>query len=140
MTQISPVPRALLEAALYVGDLDAAEAFYGTLLGLEQIRRVADRHVFYRVGGAVLLIFNPARTSQPSDNPALPVPTHGAQGPGHLCFAMERDEIEALRQRLETSGVSTEAAFDWPNGAHSLYVRDPAGNSIEFAEPRLWNL
>lgn len=140
MTQISPVPRALLEAALYVDDLDAAESFYGTLLGLERLQRVSDRHVFYRVGGAVLLIFNPARTSQPSDNPALPVPTHGTQGPGHLCFAMDRNEIEALRQRLETSGVSTEAAFDWPNGARSLYVRDPAGNSIEFAEPRLWNL
>ena len=27
---------------------------------------------------------------------------------------------------------------DWPNGARSLYFRDPAGNSVEIAEPRLW--
>ena len=26
----------------------------------------------------------------------------------------------------------------WPNGARSIYVRDPAGNSLEFAEPALW--
>ena len=30
------------------------------------------------------------------------------------------------------------ADFQWPNGARSIYFRDPAGNSIEIAEPRLW--
>lgn len=134
----SPVPEALLEAALYTDDLDAAEGFYGGLLGLERIQRVDGRHVFYRVGAAVLLIFDPARTEQPPSNPRLPVPPHGARGPGHVCFAMERQAIAALRARLEAAGVATDAAFDWPNGAHSLYVRDPAGNSVEFAEPWLW--
>jgi catechol 2,3-dioxygenase-like lactoylglutathione lyase family enzyme len=28
--------------------------------------------------------------------------------------------------------------FDWPNGAHSMYFRDPAGNSLEIAERALW--
>lgn len=129
----------LLEAALYVDDLDAADAFYGGLLGLERIQRVEGRHIFYRVGTAVLLIFNPARTAEPPSNPRLPVPPHGAHGPGHLCFGMERAQIEALRKSLQAAGVETEAAFDWPNGAHSLYVRDPAGNSVEFAEPWLWS-
>ena len=32
-------PAAILESALYVDDLDAAEAFYGGTLGLERIAR-----------------------------------------------------------------------------------------------------
>lgn len=131
-------PAALLEAAIYARDLDAAEAFYGTLLGLERTQRIADRHVFFRVGAGVLLVFNPDRTTAPSNNPRLPVPPHGATGQGHVCFAMPRADIAALHARLLAAGVAEDAAFDWPNGAHSLYVRDPAGNSVEFAEPWLW--
>jgi catechol 2,3-dioxygenase-like lactoylglutathione lyase family enzyme len=137
---LAPVPGAILEAALYARDLDAAEGFYGDLLGLAKITRHDNRHVFYRLGAGVLLIFNPEETVKPPHAGGLPVPPHGAQGPGHVCFAMARHDIAALRARLVAAGVEIEAEFDWPNGAHSLYVRDPAGNSIEFAEPRLWRV
>ena len=134
----APPPAAVLEAAIYAEDLDAAEAFYGGTLGLERIVRVHDRHVFYRLGETVLLIFNPARTVEPPNNPALPVPPHGARGAGHVCLAASREGIAALRARLVAAGVEIETEFDWPNGARSLYLRDPAGNSLELAEPRLW--
>lgn len=134
----APAPGALLEAALYVDDLDAAEAFYGALLGLERIQRIDNRHVFFRLGEAVLLIFDPDRSERPTDNPRLPVPPHGARGPGHVCFALDRAGIAAMQARLAAAGVIIDTVFDWPNGARSLYVRDPAGNSVEFAEPRLW--
>lgn len=132
-------PTAILESALYADDLDAAEAFYGGILGLERIVRVANRHVFFRLNGAVLLIFNPAETEIASQNTSMPVPPHGARGPGHLCFAASRDQISAWRTHLQDAGIDIEAEFDWPNGARSLYFRDPAGNSLEFAEPRLWS-
>lgn len=131
-------PEAILETALYARDLAAARAFYGGLLGLPVIAEVAGRHVFFRVGAGVLLVFDPEATEVPSHNPALPVPVHGARGPGHMCFAASRAEIAVWRERLTAAGVAVEAEFDWPNGARSLYVRDPAGNSVEFAEPRLW--
>lgn len=131
-------PDAMLEAALYAGDLDAAERFYGEVLGLERVVRVADRHVFYRVGDAVLLIFNPLQTRKPPDNPDLPVPPHGAEGPGHFCFAVDGAALDDWRARLRASGVEIEADFHWPNGARSIYFRDPAGNSIEMAEQHLW--
>lgn len=131
-------PQAILESAVYAADLAAAEGFYAGVLGLAVIARVPGRHVFFRVGEGVLLVFNPEATLVPSLNPALPVPTHGARGPGHVCFAASREEIAAWRARLAEAGVEIEAEFDWPNGARSLYVRDPAGNSVEFAEPRLW--
>jgi len=135
----APVPGAILETALYAADLDAAEEFYGGLLGLTPITRAGNRHLFYRVGSGVLLLFNPAETETASDNATMPVPTHGTRGPGHMCFAMARDDIAALRRRLLAAGIEVDSEFDWPNGAHSLYVRDPAGNSVEFAEPRLWH-
>ncbi len=134
----APAPGAVLETALYAADLDAAEAFYGGLLGLERITRAGNRHVFFRVGPGVLLIFNPDETEVATGTTTMPVPPHGARGPGHMCFAMARDAIAALRARLLAAGVEVDAEFDWPNGAHSLYVRDPDGNSVEFAEPRLW--
>ena len=47
---------------------------------------------------------------------------------------------EAWRQRLEAKGVAIEADFEWPGGGRSIYFRDPAGNCLEFAEPRIWKL
>ena len=132
-------PSAILESAVYARDLEAAEAFYAGLLRLPVIAKVSGRHVFFRVGAGVLLVFNPDATEVPSANPALPVPTHGARGAGHVCFAASREEIEGWRLRFLAADVEVEAEFDWPNGARSLYVRDPGGNSVEFAEPRLWD-
>ena len=131
-------PDAVLETALYASDLDAAEGFYGGVLGLPRVARVGERHVFFRLGGAMLLVFNPAATERPPHDPALPVPAHGARGPGHVAFAATAEELDGWRERLEAAGVAIEADFLWPNGARSIYVRDPAGNSVELAEPRLW--
>ncbi|TCL95997.1 glyoxalase/bleomycin resistance protein/dioxygenase superfamily protein [Rhizobium sp. PP-WC-2G-219] len=47
----------ILETALYASDLDAADRFYGEVLGLERITRVDGRHLFFRCGQGVLLIF-----------------------------------------------------------------------------------
>ena len=134
-----PMPNRMLETALYAEDLDAAEGFYGGLIGLERVARVGDRHVFYRCGPGLLLIFNPRETVKPPENPDLPVPSHGALGEGHACFAAGGDELDRWRHHLEAAGVVIEADFIWPNGARSIYVRDPANNSIEFAEPALWD-
>ncbi|QDL93670.1 glyoxalase/bleomycin resistance/extradiol dioxygenase family protein [Paroceanicella profunda] len=126
----------LLETCLYAADLEAAEAFYGGVLGLSRVARVAGRHVFFRAGPSMFFVFNPAATREPTPGATLPVPTHGATGPGHVCFRCTA--LDAMRARLEACGHPAEADFRWPNGARSLYVRDPAGNSVEFAEPALW--
>ncbi|MGP3696664.1 VOC family protein [Rhodobacter sp. NSM] len=127
-----------LESALYTDDLAAAEAFYGGLIGLPVLTRAGDRHIFFRVGEGVLLVFNRCETVKPSNNTALPVPPHGTSGQGHYCFAVPPETLDLWRQRMEGAGVEIEADFHWPNGARSVYVRDPAGNSIEFADPAIW--
>lgn len=134
-------PSAILEAALYVTDLDATEAFYSDVLGLERIVRVDGRHVFFRCGESVLLLFNAEATKvPPSPGAKLPVPPHGTTGQGHLCFTATADEIEAWKSFLKGKNIAIEADFEWPNGGRSIYFRDPAGNSLEFAEPRIWGL
>ncbi|TPW28084.1 glyoxalase/bleomycin resistance/extradiol dioxygenase family protein [Martelella alba] len=130
----------ILESALYVDDLDAAEAFYGGILGLTKIARQENRHIFFRVGPGVLLLFNPEETVLPAPDGALPVPAHGAKGQGHLCFHLEGNDFAALLEKLADHDIPVEADFRWPNGARSVYFRDPAGNSLECAEKRLWNL
>lgn len=132
-------PSAILEAALYVTDLAAAESFYADILGLTRIARVEGRHVFFRCGQGVLLLFDARATVAPPPAGArLPVPPHGAVGEGHLCFSATAGEIARWKSHLQEKGVAIEADFDWPSGGRSIYFRDPSGNSLEFAEPRIW--
>ncbi|MCA1438832.1 VOC family protein [Ensifer sp. IC4062] len=130
----------ILETALYAEDLDRAEAFYGTVLGLQRITRAGNRHVFFRCGAGILLIFNPAETVKPPAPGALPVPPHGTTGKGHMCFRVAAQALDAWKAKLEAAGVPIEADIRWPNGARSFYFRDPAGNSLECAEPGLWSI
>jgi catechol 2,3-dioxygenase-like lactoylglutathione lyase family enzyme len=132
-----PTPGAVLETVLYARDLAAAEDFYGRVLGLKLYVLVDNRHIFFKLERQMLLIFNPDVTSKPPTG-KLPVPPHGATGEGHVCFAAAAGELDAWRTRFNDLGITIEADFEWPGGGHSIYIRDPAGNSVEFAEPRIW--
>lgn len=130
----------VLETALYADDLDAVEAFYGGILRLERIVRAGRRHVFFRCGQGVLLVFNPAETVKPPSAEGPQVPPHGTIGQGHACFRVARGNLDAMADRLGKAGVAIESDVIWPNGARSIYFRDPAGNSLECAEPGLWSI
>src|SRR5262245_40246377 len=121
-------PAGILETVLYVSDLAATETFYREVLGMEPFAKAAERHLFYRCGNQVLLIFNPGETAKPPASSSLPVPPHGAIGPGHVCFRATAAEIESWRERLTQHGVTIEADFVWPTGGQSIYFRDPSGN------------
>ncbi|MFW6077393.1 MAG: VOC family protein, partial [Hyphomicrobiales bacterium] len=125
-------PAGMLETVVYADDLDAAHAFYNGILELPVVTSAPGRHVFFRCGNGMLLVFNPQATAVPPGEDALPVPPHGAHGPGHACFRAGASEIAMWRERLTAAGVAIESDFEWPRGGRSIYVRDPAGNSIEF--------
>jgi catechol 2,3-dioxygenase-like lactoylglutathione lyase family enzyme len=124
----------VLETCLYVNDLGVAEEFYSQILGITPFSRVANRHIFFRCGQGMLLLFNPEQTAQAVGD----VPTHGAHGPGHVAFAVSLDQIPAWRTHLGQKGIAIEAEITWPSGGQSLYFRDPAGNSLELATPQVW--
>jgi catechol 2,3-dioxygenase-like lactoylglutathione lyase family enzyme len=126
----------VLETALYAADLDAAADFYGRVLGLEIESQVEGRHVFLRCGDGMLLVFDPRTTSRATG----PVPAHGAAGPAHVAFAVADAGLDAWAARLRDQGVEIEADLEWPGGGRSIYFRDPAGNSLELATPRIWGI
>ena len=128
--------QAVIETAIYVDDLDAAEDFYRRVLGLRVIAKEAGRHVFFAVGDrSVLLAFSPQVTLRGDV-----LPYHGSHGPGHLALGIERQSWDAWRQRLVEKGIGIEKEVEWPTGGKSMYFRDPAGNSVELLTPGVWGL
>lgn len=132
-------PPSVLESSLYCPDLDSAESFYRDVFGLEIVARQPGRHVFFRCGEGMVLLFNPDATAD-SATPTggRPMLLHGARGPGHLAFRLPERDIERWKGHLAAAGVPIEAEVHWPQGGYSLYLRDPAGNSIELATSALW--
>lgn len=126
----------VIETCLYVDDLAAAKFFYLHVLGLEAHGEVPGRHVFLRCGQGMLLLFDPEAT----ETAAGEVPPHGARGPGHVAFAVRPARLPDWKRHLEAEGVEVEAEVEWPNGGRSLYLRDPAGNSVELTGPDTWGL
>ncbi len=139
MSQPAGPPQAILETSIYAADIDAAEAFYRDVFGLAVVRRLEGKFCFLRCGEQMLLVFNPEESARLDAR--NPVPRHGAQGPGHVCFrAGNADEIDRWRERFLSLGLAIEHDHVWPGGGRSVYIRDPAGNSIEVAESRIWKL
>ena len=129
-----PPIEAVIETAVYATDLDAAERFYANVLGLPLLGRDADRHVFFRVGAAgILLIFNPQTTIKGGDLPA-----HGTTGAGHFALGIRPETLDDWRRHLTAKGIAIEKEVTWPRGGRSLYFRDSAGNAVELVTPGVW--
>lgn len=98
---------------------DAARAFYGDLLGLEEIPPPASLHeldlIWYRLGNTELHLF--AEEPQGQD--------HSGR---HFCIAV--DDVEVLRARLEEAGIAVVGTTPIP-GRPRYFIRDPFGNMIE---------
>jgi catechol 2,3-dioxygenase-like lactoylglutathione lyase family enzyme len=134
MPEPNHAPRILhiLETCLYVRDITRAEEFYGRLLGLTAVGKEEDRHIFFRVGPGMLLLFR-AEATRTSET----VPPHGAEGPGHVCLRIPAGSYAAWMERLREAGIAVEQEVRWPRG-RSFYFRDPDGNSLELAEEDIW--
>jgi catechol-2,3-dioxygenase len=138
MNLVNPTTTLLsvVETSLYGDDLDSMETFYTHVLGLPVLAKDPDRHVFLQVGTAnMLLLFKPDSTLAPGE-----FPPHGAHGPGHAALGIPANELETWRARLAWHNVEIEHEITWPRGGHSLYFRDPAGNSVELVTPGVWGL
>ncbi len=123
----------VLETCLYAPDLEAARGFYQGLLGLELFSEQPGRHLFFRVGSGVFLVFNPEATRQETA-----LPPHGAQGSVHVCFRVAAEELQNWAEKLLAHGLQVTWA-QWKAG-RSLYVHDPAGNLVELAPAAIWGL
>lgn len=127
-------PLRIFETVLYADDLATAGRFYGDILGLELIQET-ELFLTYRLAEGVLLIFEPTLSAESGRS----VPSHGMQGEGHIAFEATDSELDAWKVFLIQNGIEIEQIQIWPACGRSLYVRDPAGNSVEFAPRTLWD-
>lgn len=124
------------ETVLYGEDVPALADFYSRVTGLRLLPG-ADEHgaaLRFPTGDAVLLLFHPTYAATPGRG----VPTHGAIGPSHVAFRVPVGMLNQWLQRFAELEVAVELDRTWKRGGRSLYVRDPAGNSIELVEGDIW--
>lgn len=131
----APDVRAVHETVLYGSDPAALAEFYAQVVGLRVVSRMGELGVALRLpDGNVLLLFDPVAASAAGRD----VPAHGAQGDGHVAFTVAPGELETWRAWLAERNVEIEDEITWSRGGVSLYVRDPAGNSVELVDGEIW--
>jgi catechol 2,3-dioxygenase-like lactoylglutathione lyase family enzyme len=131
----TPTLSGIYETVLYAPDVEAASRFYAEELGLTPLPGLGGVGSAFRLAdGGMLLLFDPDQSAAPG----RAVPSHGADGPGHVAFAVASGTLDAWTQRFAQRGVEVERVIAWPAGGRSIYVRDPAGNSVELIEGEAW--
>ena len=119
--------------AFPVDDLAAARRFYGDLLGCRE-GRSSERWVDFDLHGHQIVAHlapeaAPRRAANRVDGEQVPVP--------HFGLVLPKDEWKALAARLEGAGVEfvippTVRFAGQPGEQATMFLRDPAGNALEF--------
>ncbi|WP_394620433.1 VOC family protein [Lentzea sp. JNUCC 0626] len=123
------VPRFHL--AMPVDDLDAARAFYGGTLGLEQ-GRSSDTWIDWNLHGhqfVTHLAPKTERVSNPVDGHDVPVP--------HFGLVLTVDAFQELAGKLRAADtkfvIEPYVRFKGEPGEQwTMFLLDPAGNALEF--------
>jgi catechol 2,3-dioxygenase-like lactoylglutathione lyase family enzyme len=126
----------VFETVVYARDLQATLDFYEGTLGLRLVDGPDELGMGFRLDDdGMLLIFDPDRSSRPG----RPAPSHGSDGAGHIAFLVEPAELDQLLERLRHAGVEIKQERDGSlGGGRAVYVRDPAGNSVELCDGDPW--
>jgi catechol-2,3-dioxygenase len=133
-----PSVMRLLEAALYVDDLERSILFYQSIFGFPILganKRICALAV---AGQQVLLLLQRGGSVQPTPTQGGILPPSDASGQQHIAFAVRAEDVAAWRQRLADSGVAIESHI--ASEGERLYFRDPDQHSIELATPGTWTI
>lgn len=114
------------ETCLYVSDLERAKKFYEETLGLPLISYLPGKHLFFRAGQSVLLIFNPEDSKSKNFPPA-----HYGGGKQHFAFEVPDRDYTKIREEVKSKGITLIDEVTWKSGKQSFYFNDPEGNVLE---------
>ncbi len=105
-------------ATVFVDDFEAAERFYGEVLGLERsVRYEGIQGAEYETGNLTLQIMNPASIGREFERSGHP-------------FGLHVDDVAAARAALESRGVEFLAETMDSGVCHMAFFNDPAGNTL----------
>jgi catechol 2,3-dioxygenase-like lactoylglutathione lyase family enzyme len=132
----APTDRAM-EIVLEVSDLERATFFYRDVLGMPEVARFSPERPALWVKaapGTYLGLWLPQ-----AGGPGIGV--HGSCGGAHihLAFLVPQGQLAAIEARLCDAGFTPDGRVEFHPEQHSLFVHDPDGNVIEFADwTRSW--
>ncbi len=113
----------------FVGDLDAALAFYRDLLGFEVELRPSPMFAMLYRGDLRLLL------TVPGEPHVLPDGTLPEPG-GHNRITLRVDDLAATLAQLRRAGARLRTDVVVGVAVDSALLEDPAGNPVELIEPR----
>ncbi len=121
------ITRGAHHVSISVGDIERSCAFYGDLLGLEEIERpdFGFPGTWYQAGTIQLHLIVAPPSIDTGQKPAKLTPVAG-----HLAFEVE--DYDVMRDRLEAAGLET---IGLGKEVGQLFVQDPDGNTLEFIQP-----
>ncbi len=130
---MASVAEGLDHLAVEVRDLEGAERFYASVLGMEVATRIGSEQVLLRCGSTVLaLMRNPRAPLRSEEEKRAEISS--PFGKGHLCFRTTAEGLEAARREWPRKGIAVHGPVDW--GDHTcLYFLDPEGNLLEISTP-----
>jgi uncharacterized protein len=123
----------LFHLAIPVDDIEAARAFYGSLLGCPQGREDPGHWIDFDFRGHQLVVHKAegagAKAHNAVDGDSVPVP--------HFGLVLGWEEWEALAERLRAAGIAfiiePHVRFPGKPGEQAtMFFLDPAGNALEF--------
>lgn len=129
--------------ALAAKDMKATHAFYEGIMGFELVKvEVAPimtggwgKHFFYRMDGddSRFIAFWELHDTEGSEDYVYDINAAAKLPPGtnHYSFSVDsKQELEDWKQKWLAAGLDVfEIDHNW---CHSIYTRDPNGNSVEF--------
>ena len=131
MSETAFTVRALGEVVLRTGRLDEMRAFYRDVIGLEVMQVFEDGMTFFRLAPgfeghtAVLALFPLDRGEGWQGHEQRRSTLH------HFALSIPHAERPAALAALAAHGLDPRTAWHEWVGWHSIYVRDPDGNTVE---------
>ena len=135
--------QGLHHAAYRCRDSEETRAFYEDFLGLpfahaleiqttKSGRAANVLHTFFQMGDGSFLAF--------FEEPEAPFDFHDQRDFDlHIALEVDMETLHAMFAKGKKAGMETRGISDH-GFIHSIYFRDPAGNSLEFADPAIWGI
>jgi len=135
-----PEVSGLLEAAIYVDDLDRSVEFYQQILDFTLILQSNRGCALSVADQQVLVILKKGKSKQARATPGGTIPATEGEGTLHVAFSIATDDLEEWKEWLEENDVEIESTVKWARGGQSLYFRDPDDHVVELVTPGCWTI